>query len=149
MRPIKASIEIERSTADVFSYTADPARRREWQNTVRVIDVQSRGSLGTGTRVRETRAVTGGDRTFEWEYKQFTAPSAWAFRGLGGPVRPVGQMTFAELAGSSATRVEMEIDFEADGIARVLAMLARRDARKQIPRELSALKQRLEAATPA
>jgi uncharacterized protein YndB with AHSA1/START domain len=148
MGPIKSSIEIDRSTEDVFRYTADPALRPEWQSTVRAIKVQSQGLLGAGTRVRETRAVTGGDRTFEWEYSRFRAPSVWTFKGLGGPVRPVGSMTFAELDGIS-THVEMEIDFEADGLARVLAMLARRDARKQIPRELSALKQQLEGSKMA
>jgi uncharacterized protein YndB with AHSA1/START domain len=146
MPPIRGSIEIARSTEEVFRYAADPTRRREWQETVRAVEVGTPGRVGAGTRVRETRAVTGGDRTFEWEYDRFEAPHTCGFRGVTGPVRPVGAITCDALGGANATRVEIAIDFETSGIARPLAILARRDARKQVPRELAALKQRLEHA---
>jgi uncharacterized protein YndB with AHSA1/START domain len=146
MASIRSSIEIARSAEDVFEYSADPTHRSEWQDSVRDTEITTPGPVGMGTRVREIRAVTGGDRTVEWEYARFEAPSAWGFKGVNGPVRPVGVITFTELPGTESTRVDMEIDFEGSGLGRLLVPLARRDARKQMPADLSSLKRRLERA---
>ena len=147
MAPIRSSIDIARPAKDVFEYSADPTHRGEWQDSVRDPEITTSGPVGMGTRVREIRSVTGGDRTIEWEYARFEAPNAWGFKGINGGVRPVGLMTFTELPGAKSTRVDMEIDFEGSGVGRLLVPLARRDARKQMPADLSSLKRRLERAT--
>jgi uncharacterized protein YndB with AHSA1/START domain len=141
---ITSSIEITRSPEDVYAYSLDIDRRPEWQPTVQHIARETGGPVHTGTRARETRRVTGGPRTFGWEVTEHDPPHRWGFRGIDGPVRPSGTMTFSPAGGGSATKVEMEIEFTGRGPGVVLAALARRDARKQVPAELACLKENLE-----
>jgi uncharacterized protein YndB with AHSA1/START domain len=144
MATINGSIEIARSPEDVYAYSFDIDRRTEWQPTVQRITNESPGPAGNGTCARETRRVTGGPRTFGWEVTENEPPRAWAFRGTDGPVRPRGRMTFTPINGGGATNVAFEIDFVGRGPAALLAALARRDARKQVPEELACLKAKLE-----
>jgi uncharacterized protein YndB with AHSA1/START domain len=144
MPAITDSIEIARRPEDVYAYSFDPDRRTEWQPTVESITVETAGAAHEGTRARETRRVTGGPRTFGWEVTEAQPPHHWAFRGIDGPVRPSGRMTFSPTNGGAATKVDFEIEFNGRGPGALLAVLARRDARKQIPDELAHLKERLE-----
>jgi len=56
-------------------------------------------------------------------------------------------MTFTELGDAERTLVNFEIDFEGSGFGRLIAILARRGARKEIPLDLANLKRRVEAET--
>jgi hypothetical protein len=56
-------------------------------------------------------------------------------------------MTLAPTDGGSGTRVEFEMDFEGHGFGKVLLGLVRHDARRIVPQDLAALKQRLEAGS--
>jgi uncharacterized protein YndB with AHSA1/START domain len=142
--PITDSIEINRRPEDVYAYSFDPNRRTEWQPTVQEIRIETGGPADAGTRARETRRVTGGPRTFGWEVTEHDPPHRWGFRGTDGPVRPRGTMTFSPANDGAATKVDFEIEFSGRGPAAILAALARRDARKQVPAELARLKERLE-----
>jgi uncharacterized protein YndB with AHSA1/START domain len=144
MKAITGSITIARTPDEVFAYSADLARRREWQPTVQDVVAENAGPMQVGSRVRETRRVTGGPRKFGWELTAYDRPRSWAFRGTDGPVRPVGAMRFSPSNGGAETRVEFEIAFRGRGAGTILALLARRDARKQVPRELAQLRARLE-----
>lgn len=145
MAAITGSIEIEREVAEVFSYSSDPAHRDEWQAAVEDVTVETPGATGVGTTVSETRHVTGGPRPIRWSYTHFDPSKLWSFRGVAGPVRPVGSMTFSP-RDPGGTRVDMEIDFTGHGLGHLLVPLARRDARKQVPRDLVDLKRQLERA---
>jgi uncharacterized protein YndB with AHSA1/START domain len=147
MSAIVGSVQVERSPDDVFGVAADPMRRAEWQESVSGVTVEpSAVAFAAGARIRETRRVTGGARQLHWELSEYAPPEAWGFRGLDGPVRPVGRMTFTPSEGGGATRVDMMIDFEGHGpFGRLLAAVARRDARRQVPLDLAGLKRVVEA----
>jgi hypothetical protein len=53
-------------------------------------------------------------------------------------------MHLTPLDGGVRTEASFEIDFEAQGLAKPLALLARRGARQEVPRDLAGLKRRLE-----
>jgi hypothetical protein len=53
-------------------------------------------------------------------------------------------MTFIGQEEAQITRVEMDIDFRGHGLGRLITSLARRAARKQVPRDLARLKRELE-----
>jgi uncharacterized protein YndB with AHSA1/START domain len=144
MKAITASITIARTPDEVFAYSADLEHRMEWQPTLQAVAAEDTEPLHVGSRVRETRRVTGGPRSYSWELSAYDRPHSWAFRGTDGPVRPVGTMRFNPIDGGSQTQVDFEIDFRGRGAGTILALLARRDARKQIPRELAQLRARLE-----
>lgn len=147
MPPVTGSVEIARPADEVFSYVADVRRRGEWQDSVQRVEVETGETTGIGTRVLETRRVPGGPRTFRWEVSDYDPPNRWGFRGVGNPVNAVGVMTFVPVEGGSKTRASFEIDFEARGIAKLMAAFARRGARVEVPRDLAQLKRKLEASS--
>lgn len=144
MKAITSSVEIARTPDEVFAYSADLEHRMEWQRTVQEISADDAGPMRVGSRARETRCVTGGPRSFGWELIACAPPWGWSFRGIDGPVRPVGTMRLDPVGGGTRTGIEFELDSRGRGAGANLALLARRNAPKQLPRELAQLRERLE-----
>ena len=107
--------------------------------------MQTPDLTGAGMQVLEKRRVPGGARTFRWQVTDYQPPASWGFRGTGNPVNAIAQMRFTPLAQGAATMVSFEIDFEARGLAKLIAPLARRGAWHEIPRDLKQLKAQLES----
>jgi uncharacterized protein YndB with AHSA1/START domain len=145
MSPEAGSVEISRPPEAVFAYVADVRRRGEWQAAVQDIQVQTPDLTGAGMQVLEKRRVPGGARTFRWQVTDYQPPVSWGFRGIGNPINVIAHMQFTPLAQGAATMVSFEIDFEACGLGKLIAPLARRGARNEIPRDLQQLKARLES----
>jgi uncharacterized membrane protein len=146
--PIVASIEIERSQADVFAYLDDLARHGEWQELLESTVVETEGPTRVGSRAVDTRRVPGG-RTIvvTYEIVEHDPPRRSAFRGVDGPVPVVGSVT-VEPAGEGRSRVTLELDFEHRGVMGVfMAPIARWQARRQVPKDQQRLKELLEAGS--
>jgi uncharacterized membrane protein len=146
MARITGTIEIARTPQDVFDYATDLVRQGEWQTGIVSVDIETDGPTGVGTRAVETRHVPGGTRTFPFEITEHEPPIRSSFRVTDGPVRPHGTLTFTALDDGARTRVDFEMEFVGHGMGTLLLPLVNRDARKQVPRDLAALKQRLESA---
>jgi uncharacterized membrane protein len=145
MAPITGSIEISRPPQDVFDYVADLSRHGEWQSGIVSVEVETEGPTRVGTQARETRHVAGGNQSYLYEITQFDPPRAAAFEVKTGPVRPQGSITFSPLDDGSRTRVDFQMEFKGHGIGKLLVPLATRDARRHVPDDLHALKQRVES----
>ena len=146
MAPISESIEINRRPEDVFAYLDDVKRHGEWQE--QIVDVQPEGDqpMGVGKRVRETRRVPGGDRSTTYEITEHDPPRSFAFRGIDGPLRPVGKGTIEALDGGERSRFTIEFDFESHGFSgKAMRPLALMQAKKAIPKGQQRLKERLES----
>ena len=144
MTPITASIEIARASEEVFAYIDDLSRHGEWQATIEQITVLTEGPTRVGSRARDRRKVPGGVREITYEITEHDPPRRASFRGVDGPVRPVGAVTVAPLDGGRS-RVTVELDFEGHGFGKLLLPLVRRDAAKNVPQDQQRLKERLEA----
>lgn len=145
MAPIVESIEIARSQEDVHGYLSDLARHGEWQSTIVSVKVDTDGPTRVGSRATETRKGPGGARASTYEITAFDPPRMTKFKGIDGPVRPVGTVTVDRVGDGSSSRVTIELDFEGHGIGKLLLPLVRRMARKQVPQDHVRLKQRLES----
>jgi uncharacterized membrane protein len=146
MAPITGTIEIARPPQDVFDYVTDLKRQGEWQKAIANIDVETEGPTRVGTRMVETRHVPGGTRTFPCDITEHDPPRRTGFQVTGGPVRPHGSMTFTPLEDGTRTRVDFQMEFVGHGLGVLLLPIVNRDARRQVPNDLTALKQRLESA---
>ena len=144
MTPITGSIEIVRPPQAVFDYVANVRRRDEWQDAVEQIQVVTPDIAEVGMEVLEKRRVPGGARTFRWQVTEYEAPKLWGFRGIGNPINAVARMTFTPLDGGTKTSATFEIDFEAQGLKKIMAISARRATGNEVPRDLARLKQQLE-----
>jgi uncharacterized protein YndB with AHSA1/START domain len=146
---IVESIEIRRRPEDVFSYITDPAHLTEWQEGVASARPEGGGPLGVGSRSIQTRRVGRSERTLTSELTEYDPPRRFAFRGIDGPVRAVGNSTVEPLEDGVRSRVTIELDFEGHGIGMLLVpLVVRRQARNEVPPSLRRLKERLEGNQP-
>ncbi|MGI9557139.1 MAG: SRPBCC family protein [Solirubrobacterales bacterium] len=146
MGRIVESIEIERRPEEVFAYATDPSRFEEWQESLVSAELEGSGPVGVGSRMKQTRRVGRGEQTMTTELVAYDPPTGWAFRGIDGPVRAIGEGSIEPLDDGSRSRLTMELDFEGHGIGKLLVPLfVRRQAAKEAPAFQQAMKERLEA----
>jgi uncharacterized membrane protein len=145
MAPIVETVEIARRPEEVFAYLDDLSRHGEWQEQIVGVRVDTDGPTRVGTRATDTRRVPGGPREITYEITEHDPPRKASFRGINGPIRPVGSITVEPLDDGSRSRVTLELDLQGYGMGKLFAPLARRDARKQVPKDQARLKERLES----
>ena len=150
MPAIVASTEVERPAAEVFAYATDPARFSEWQTGV--VDGHMDGlangnqTPAVGARCVTTRRIGGANRPSTAELVHIDPPKTWGVRGIDGPIRAAVDV-LVEPVTDSRSRLTISVDFTGRGIGKILVpLMVRRDARKEMPDNMAALKQRMEAS---
>jgi hypothetical protein len=148
MSPIVTSADIERPAADVFAYATDPTRFSEWQKGVVEGHMDSRANgaqaLAVGAKCVTTRRIGGADRPSTSELVQIDPPKAWAVRGIDGPIRASVDVLVEPLTGARS-RLTISVDFAGHGIGKILVpLMVRREARKEMPENIAALKRQME-----
>jgi len=147
MPPIVTSAEIERPAAEVFAYATDPARFREWQKGVvdGHMDGPANGTPAVGAKCVTTRRIGGANRPSTAELVNIDPPKTWGVRGIDGPIRAAVDV-LVEPVTDSRSRLTISVDFTGHGIGKILVpLMVRREARKEMPDNMAALKQRVEA----
>jgi len=143
--PMTNSVEIARNPEEVFAYVTDPSRLAEWQESVVSTRLEGGGAPAVGSRVAVTRRIGRGERTMTSELAELNPPTTWAVRGIDGPVRGNVKGTVEPVDGGARSRVTIELDFEGHGIGNLLVpLVVRRQAQKEMPKNLQNLKHRLE-----
>jgi uncharacterized protein YndB with AHSA1/START domain len=142
---ITHSIEINRRPEDVFAYLDEPERHGEWQSEIVSTKVETDGPVGVGTRVKEIRKMGGREQDASYEITEHDPPRRSSFRGVTGVVRPVGTVTVEPLDDGSRSRVSIEFDLVGHGLGKLIAPLARGQARKSIVASQERLKTKLES----
>jgi uncharacterized membrane protein len=145
MAPIVESVEISKPPQEVFAYLDALERHGEWQGQIVEVVSASEGPTRVGSRATDKRRVPGGMREVTYEIIEHDPPRRTRFRGVDGPIRPVGTVTVDPLDDGSRSRVTLELDFEGHGIGKLLVPVVRANARKQVPQDQARLKERLEA----
>lgn len=149
MAPVVHSVDIARSPEDVFAYLDDLERHGEWQSNIVSSKRDTDGPTGVGSRATDVRRVSGRTQSITYEITEHDPPRKTAFRGVNGPVRPVGTVT-VDAVGDGGSRVTIELDLEGHGlVGAIFAPLALRQARTQVPKDQGRLKERLESEPPA
>jgi uncharacterized protein YndB with AHSA1/START domain len=143
---IVESTEIDRPPEEVFAYLDQLERHGEWQQDVVSSRRDTPGPTAVGTRATDRRKVPGGPRDIGYEVTEHDPPRRVAFRGVNGPVRPVGTVTVEPLDEGRRSRMTLEFDLVGAGLlGKLFAPMARRQAAKTIPRDQRALKEKLES----
>jgi hypothetical protein len=137
--PITVSTDVHRPAADVYAYATDPSRFAEWQKGV----VSGRMEDG-GSRCVTVRRIGFAERASNSEVMEADAPHRWSVRGTDGPIRALVVVTVEPIS-AEKSRLTIAVDFIGHGVGRVLVpLVVDRAARKEMPGNLAALKQRLE-----
>ena len=142
MAPVVTSAEIDRPAAEVFAYATDPSRFPEWQQGV--VDGHMDGAA-VGAKCVTTRRIGGANRPSTSELVQIDPPRAWGVRGTDGPIRAAVDVLVEPVTGSRS-RLTISVDFTGRGIGKILVpLMVRREARKEMPANMTALKHKMEA----
>jgi uncharacterized membrane protein len=144
MAPIVESIEINRRPEEVFAYIDDLSRHGEWQEQIVSVRVESDGPTHVGSRATDKRKLPGGTRDISYEITQHDPPRKISFRGVNGPVRPLGTVTVEPLDGGDRSKLTLAFELKGHGLGVLLAPLAQANARKEIPKSHRRLKEILE-----
>lgn len=146
MASITATIEVDRPVEDVFVYVTDPTRFTEWQQGVVSGHMDGDGPHQIGDLCVTTRMIGGAERSVTSEITHIDSPNTWGIRGIDGPIRATVDVTVSPLQEGRRSRVTIDLDFTGHSIGKLLVPLfVRRSARKEMPKNLKQLKQRLEA----
>ena len=146
MAKIVESIEIARSPDEIFAYMDQLERHGEWQTSLVSTKRETEGPVRVGTRATDVRRVPGGrQQPITYEVTEYDPPRRFSFKGINGPVRPVGTVTI-EPAGDGRSRLTLEMELQGHGLLGLLvAPMARSQARREIPQDQQRLKERLES----
>jgi len=149
MPPIVTSAEIGRPAAEVFAYATDPARFSEWQKGV--VDGHMDGPAdctqtpAVGAKCVTTRRIGGANRPSTAELVHIDPPMTWGVQGIDGPVRAAVEV-LVEPVTDARSRLTISVDFIGHGMGKILVpLMVRREARKEMPDNMAALKKRMEA----
>jgi len=143
--PIVTSIDVNRSPEDVFAYATDPTHFHEWQTGVIDGRLEQPGNPTVGSRCFTTRRIGGANRASTSEISHLNPPKTWGVRGVDGPIRASVDLTVEQLT-ADRSRLTISVDFTGHGLGKVLVpLVVRRQAVKEMPANVSALKQRLES----
>jgi len=123
MAPTIASTVVDQPAAEVFAYATDPTRFHEWQQGVIDGHLDQPGPAQVGTKCLTTRRIDG-------------------------PIRATVDVTVEPLTETSS-RLTIAVDFDGRGIGKLLVpLIVRRQAQKEMPANVEALKRRVEAQQP-
>lgn len=148
MAPITNTVEIARTPDDVFAYLTDISRFTEWQDAVVSAKPLDDGPMKAGSKATMTRRMGKREQTFTTELTDWNPPRSYAFRGIDGPVRPIGKGTLEPIGDGQRTRFTFSIDFEGHGLGKLLVpLVVKRQAKKEIVESHEALKNRLESSS--
>ncbi len=144
MAPIVTSIEVERPAEEVFAYATDPTRFVEWQNGVVSGHMNGGESPALGDRCVTTRRIGFAKRPATSELVLYEPPHRWGIQGIDGPIRAVVDVT-VEPRTADRSHLTIAVDFEGHGVGRFLVpLVVRREAAKEMPANVAALKQQME-----
>lgn len=148
MAPAIASTVVDRPAAQVFAYATDPTRFHEWQQGVIDGHLDQPGPAQVGTKCLTTRRIGGANRAVTSELTHIDAPRTWGVQGIDGPIRATVDVTVEPLTETSS-RLTIAVDFDGHGIGKLLVpLIVRRQAQKEMPANVEALKRRVEAQQP-
>jgi uncharacterized protein YndB with AHSA1/START domain len=143
MTPIVTSAEIDRPAAQVFACATDPTQFSTWQKGV-VDGHLDGGEPRVGAKCVTTRRIGGAIRPSTSEVVQFDPPRTWGVRGTDGPIRAAVDV-LVEPVTEACSRLTISVDFTGHGIGKILVpLMVRPEARKEMPENMAALKQRIE-----
>jgi uncharacterized protein YndB with AHSA1/START domain len=144
MPAIVTTIEVDRAAEDVFAYATDPTRFPEWQQGVVGGHMDGHGVPAVGAKCHTTRRIGGANRPSVSEVTHVDPPKTWGVRGIDGPIRAIVEVIVEPLA-ADRSQLTISVDFTGHGIGRILVpLVVRREAVREMPANLAALKQCLE-----
>jgi hypothetical protein len=110
------------------------------------MDGPDSGTPAVGARCVTTRRIGGASRPSSSEPVQIDPPRTWGVRGTDGPIRAAVDV-LVEPVTDSRSRLTISVDVTGHGIGIgkiLMPLMVRREARKEMPDNIAALKRLIE-----
>ena len=112
------SVRIARPVDDVFAFLSDPANELSWRGDA-VKEFTPTGPVAVGTRIKQVVAgPMGRSVDADIEITDLQPGVRYAFKGVAGPLRPVGEYTFRPV--EEGTEVTFRLDAPLGGIKKLV-----------------------------
>jgi len=117
MPSAQRSVRIGRPVGEVFAFFADPANETKWRGS-QLKEFTAQGPIAVGTRIRQVVAgPMGRGLDADIEITALEPDARYAFKGVAGPLRPVGEYTFRPV--EDGTEVTFKLDAPLAGLKKV------------------------------
>ena len=117
MPKAERSVRIARPVDEVFAFFTDPANESTWRGDA-VKEFTPDGPIAVGTRIRQVVAgPMGRNLDADIEITGLEPDVRYAFRGVAGPVRPIGEYSFRPV--EEGTEVTFRLDAPLSGLKKV------------------------------
>ena len=140
MPSFSLTVDIARSTEDVFAYLTDISRVPEWQSSAG--SAEADGEVREGARIRERRTFMGHGVNVELEVTGYDPPRRFDLSSRGGPV-PYEVHHVLEPSGGG-TRLDVEVGIKLSGMMRLAAQGPLKLAEREFRADFGRLKDLLE-----
>ena len=140
MPSFSLTVDIARSTEDVFAYLTDISRVPEWQSSARSAEID--GEVRKGARIRERRTFMGHGVNVELEVTGYDPPRRFDLRSRGGPVSYEVHHVLEPSGGG--TRLDVEVGIKLSGMMRLAAQGPLKLAEREFRADFGRLKDLLE-----
>jgi len=98
-----------------------------------------------GSKCVTTRRIGGASRPATSELIHIDPPRSWGVQGTDGPIRATVDVLVEPIT-DARSRLTISVDFAGHGIGKILVpLMVRREARKEMPENMAALKRLIEA----
>ena len=118
MPSAQRSVRIARPVDDVFAFFSDPANELSWRGDA-VKEFTPTGPVAVGTRIMQVVAgPMGRSVDADIEITDLQPGVRYAFKGVAGPLRPVGEYTFRPV--EEGTEVTFRMNAPLSGIKKLV-----------------------------
>jgi uncharacterized membrane protein len=145
---VEKSVVIHRPAHDVFAYVSDQTNAPAWQGGLVEVRRTTEGAIGIGTRHTFVRTFMGRRMEGSNEYTRWEADELVAFKAISGSVDLQASYK-VEPAGTDRARLTSRLEMRPSGPLRLTEPLMAAVLRRDVGRNLAALKGLLEAKSEA
>jgi hypothetical protein len=141
---VVTEIVIQRPTAVVAAYTADPSNAPQWYDNIDSVDWKTTPPLQVGSQVEFVARFLGRTLRYTYEFSELVPGERVVMRTRQGPF-PMETTYVWEPASDAATRMTLRNRGEPAGFSKVMAPLMKPAMRRANRKDLAKLKVILES----
>ena len=143
---VSVTIAIDRPPAIVMAFASDPTNDPAWIGGIRSVDILSQDPVGPGTTVRRVASFLGRKIGYTTEITDLEPGVRLTMRSLAGPF-PLA-VTYGFEPTTTGTRMTIRNTGDPKGFFRLTKPLLKAAIRRNVRRDLAALKSLLETSDP-
>lgn len=133
---------IARSPKEVFDFITDSTNAAKVVPSVQSMTKLTEGSIGVGTRYRETRLMNGREAHAELEIIEFQPHHAYAMKNVTEGIETVYRYTFKPE--KDGTRIDLVCELNASGVRKLMLPMVAFILKKEDGKHLEKVKQAME-----